>query len=71
MTFDFSLVLPDGTSTDAFALGEAGRPQNDMWFLVADRPAGAYTLRVAGEAQGSTGPRCPATVSAQTTFNIV
>jgi hypothetical protein len=70
VTFDFTLVLPDGTSTDAFDIGESGRPENDAWFLVGDRPAGAYTLKMTGEAHGSSGPRCPINVSAETRFTI-
>lgn len=68
--YDFTLVLPDGTSTDTFAHGESGRPENFIVFLVSDRPAGAYTLKMDGEAKGSTGPRCPATFSAETRFNL-
>jgi hypothetical protein len=68
--WDFTLVLPDGTSTDAFDVGESGKPENFIVFLVSDRPAGAYTLKIDGEAKGSTGPRCPATFSAETRFNL-
>ena len=70
INYKLSLVLPDGTTSANVDSGDFGKPDNFATFLVSDRPAGAYTLNLEGEAKGSTGPRCPVTFSAHTGFNI-
>ncbi len=70
VSYKLGLVLPDGTTADNIGSGDFGKTDNFATFLVSDRPAGAYTLKLEGEAKGSTGPRCPANVSAQSAFNI-
>ncbi|MDQ3640664.1 MAG: hypothetical protein M3450_04140 [Actinomycetota bacterium] len=70
INYKLSLVLPDGTTSANVDSGDFGKTDNFATFLVSDRPAGAYTLKLEGEAKGSTGPRCPATFSAQTGFTI-
>lgn len=70
VSYHLSLVLPDGTTSANVDSGDFGKPDNFATFLVGDRPAGTYTLKLEGEAKGSTGPRCPATFTAQTGFSI-
>jgi hypothetical protein len=70
ITYDLSLVLPDGTTTGGTDSGEAGKADNFSVFVVSDHPAGAYTLKLTGEVKGSTGPGCPANFSAQAPFTI-
>lgn len=70
VSYQLTLVLPDGTTAENTASGDFGKTENFATYLVSDRPAGAYTLKLEGEAKGSTGPRCPVTVSAQTSFTI-
>lgn len=70
VTYNLTLVLPDGTSAEEINSGEFGKTENFATFLVSDRPAGVYTLKLDGEAKGSTGPRCPVTFSAQMAFSI-
>ncbi len=68
--YDLTLGLPDGTTADAIDGAEAGKTDNFSVFLVSDHPAGAYTLKLRGEAKGSTGPGCPINFSAEAPFSI-
>jgi hypothetical protein len=70
VNYQLTLVRPDGTTTDNVESGEGGKTDNFATFVVSERPAGAYTLKLSGEAKGSTGPGCPITFTAQTGFTI-
>ena len=70
LTYNLDLVRPDGTTANAEDTGDFDQADNFVVFLVADPPAGNYTLRLDGKVSGSTGPECPGRFSAETTFTL-